>query len=286
MCNALGERIPASVIVRAVLNSSLAAKRKSLRSAPFGDGLADAARDLFSRSLRPQLEMVGYAESQTRHDPAFADCLVRDWLKLRFGTPEERNAVADALPEAAREARQSNPVRPRWRDFAEWNRRWHHPPRLARAAVIAVDGDAQAHRTPLATPLVLEAGVALGPNVRRIRTVSELIALGHEEEHCIASYAIQLRTGDLHCLVLEDRDTAARPRRSTVLLDEYIQDPESRGLHSGVAARLRPVTWAARETLQGIPEDFGWIAVDASGRCPLVGRGRCRSARQGVDRLR
>ena len=110
----------------------------------------------------------------------------------------------------------------KWRDFAQWGRRWHQPSRLARAQAIAVDEDAEAARSRLATPLVLEAGLTLGPNVHCIRTVPELVALGREEQHCIASHATELRTGLLHCLVLEDQDEAGRPRRSTVLIEASI----------------------------------------------------------------
>ena len=123
------------------------------------------------------------------------------------------------FPDAARDARQRSAVSPRWRDLTEWSRRWHHPPRLRRGAVIVAPGDRPQVADRLATPLVLGAGADVGANMRRVRTMAELSTLAEEEEHCIASYAGDLRRGVRHCLVIE-HDEGGRQVRSTLLVEE------------------------------------------------------------------
>ena len=214
--------IPASVIVRGMLNSGLGAVTRTNAILDLGRNLADAARDLYRRSLRPQLEMAGYNHPPAADGTEVEATLVETWLKLRFGLPAEREAAADELPNAAREAMRRDTLRPRWLDLVDWSRNWHHPPRLARAQFIVMAGDRRARDCErLATPLVLEAGGRLGCGVQRIETVPELDVLAHEEEHCIFSYVNELRKGNVHCLVLCDEDD--KQRRSTVLIEERTQ---------------------------------------------------------------
>ena len=221
----VGKWIPASLLVRAMLRSGLDAVLRWSTPDRALD-LHAAARDAFERSFRPQLEMAGYSVERRLPRLPGVDwsnevvaAMVRTWLKLRFGSPAEQESRARAFPDAARDARQRPALNPKWRDLTEWSRRWHHPPRLRRAAVILKPTDGSQIADRLATPLVLRAGAAIGANMRRVCTMEELSTLAEEEDHCIASFAGDLRRGVSHCLVIEHHE-GNRKVRSTLLVEE------------------------------------------------------------------
>ena len=209
--------IPASLLVRSMLNSGLDAVARANRLTPNPlDGMSDAVDDLLTRIFVPQLLMSGY-DDFPHNAPAVAAALVKLWLMLRFGTPAERQETARRLPDAAREAKRCRSVRPRWKDFLRWNSLHHEPCRLARALSVATGGDwPEVYEGRLATPLVMDAGRRLGEWMRRIENISELVILAREEQHCIASFEFTLRQGEFHCFVIEDE-----LGRSTVLAKEH-----------------------------------------------------------------
>jgi len=211
--------VPTSLVVLCMLNSGLdtVARAKALTPHPL-DGLGDAAEDLLSRIFVPQLLLSGYDDA-ARDAGVVASLLVGLWLKLRHGTPAEREETATRLPGAAREAERCGSVRLRWKDFVRWNALHHDPCRLARALSVVTGGDwPEVYEGRLATPLIVEAGGRLGPGVRRIESVFELVALAREEQHCIGSFEYALRRGEFHVFVIEDEFG-----RSTILVREQVR---------------------------------------------------------------
>jgi len=225
--------LPVSLIVGAIRTSGLDLAGRINDTPELARDWADAVRDFYERSLKPQLAMAGYDTLPTQFGEEIEAELVKKWLQLLYGSTRERAEVARDLPNAAREAAQraglaeerakvaggKTAPRPSLRDIREWNRRWHSRTRLERARTIATEGDSPViDRDRFALPLVLEAGEILGPNMRLIETVEELNALGKEEEHCIPDYASSFRTGQSHCLVIEDAEDSKR--RSTAVIEE------------------------------------------------------------------
>ena len=215
--------IPASLLARAVRTSGVDATTRTNADVHEFYDWSDAARDLYTRSLKPQLAMAGHDVPSLGYEDDIQAILAAAWLVLRYGSPSEREAVAEKLPDAAQEARQRETAEPKWRDLPEWSDRWHVPARLALADTIATPGSRpETDADRLATPLVLEAGASLGPNERLIRTVTELKLLSNEEKHCISVFMRELRAGTVHCVVIWDADDERR--RSTVLIEEFTQE--------------------------------------------------------------
>ena len=239
--------IPASLIVRAMLKSGLDAVERVNERPALAHEWAHAIDDLFKRSIKPQLAI---ARLNTGFEPYGWESearLAKSLLQLLYGSIEEHKSVAKDFPITAHGVEKPAPVtkqdvrkaakqrarqeqeapetekpkrpEPRWTDLAEWSRLWHRPAHLALARTIATASDPRSlDENRLATPLVLGAGGRLWANVRLIRTVTELYALGADEEHCIPHFVDELREGENHCLVIEDDDD--KRRRSTALISE------------------------------------------------------------------
>ena len=219
MCHFKGRTsqwMPASLILSCMLNSGLDAVARASAVTPHPlDGLCDAAEDLFNRIFVPQL----LSDDRVENAEVVAARLVKLWLRLRHGTPAERNEMAKRFPGAAREAERYGSVRLRWKDLVRWNSLYHQPDRLARALSVVTGGEwPEVYGGRLATPLIMDAGGRPGAGVRRIESVSELRTLAWEEEHCIALYELALRRGEFHCFVIEDEFG-----RSTMLARERVR---------------------------------------------------------------